>query len=230
MTVETATYISDLNASYPAPADPESEGANHMRLIKSVLKATFAGVVGAVTITTAQLNALAGISSASVTALSSIPTTVLTALSTTTQAAVQAALTAFGASGQITLPGGGTGGITSTTGGVAVTQGTAGFQLGTDGSFALLGQAPRFIANGQVLGSIPLGGIILWSGSPSAIPSGWSICNGANGTPNLAGTIIQAVAPGSAVNGASTIIANVNTSSTTVTFNVWELYYIMRLA
>ena len=78
--------------------------------------------------------------------------------------------------------------------------------------------------------SIPLGGIILWSGSPSAIPSGWSICNGANGTPNLAGTIIQAVAPGSAVNGASTIIANVNTSSTTVTFNVWELYYIMRLA
>jgi microcystin-dependent protein len=33
--------------------------------------------------------------------------------------------------------------------------------------------------------SIPTGGIILWSGAANAIPSGWALCNGANGTPNL---------------------------------------------
>lgn len=34
-------------------------------------------------------------------------------------------------------------------------------------------------------GTIPIGGIILWSGSPSAVPAGWALCNGYNGTPNL---------------------------------------------
>ena len=33
--------------------------------------------------------------------------------------------------------------------------------------------------------SIPSGGIILWSGAANAIPSGWLLCNGTNGTPNL---------------------------------------------
>lgn len=32
---------------------------------------------------------------------------------------------------------------------------------------------------------IPTGGIIMWSGSIESIPSGWALCNGANGTPNL---------------------------------------------
>jgi hypothetical protein len=32
---------------------------------------------------------------------------------------------------------------------------------------------------------IPSGGIIIWSGSSSAIPSGWYLCNGSNSTPDL---------------------------------------------
>jgi hypothetical protein len=32
---------------------------------------------------------------------------------------------------------------------------------------------------------IPSGGIIIWSGSAAAIPSGWYLCNGSNGTPDL---------------------------------------------
>ena len=32
---------------------------------------------------------------------------------------------------------------------------------------------------------IPTGGIILWSGSVGAIPTGWTLCNGSNGTPDL---------------------------------------------
>jgi microcystin-dependent protein len=31
----------------------------------------------------------------------------------------------------------------------------------------------------------PPGGIILWSGSLASVPSGWYLCNGANGTPDL---------------------------------------------
>jgi hypothetical protein len=32
---------------------------------------------------------------------------------------------------------------------------------------------------------IPSGGIIIWSGSVASIPSGWFLCNGSNGTPDL---------------------------------------------
>jgi len=32
---------------------------------------------------------------------------------------------------------------------------------------------------------IPSGVIVIWSGSAGAIPSGWNLCNGSNGTPDL---------------------------------------------
>ena len=56
MTVESATYISDLNSSYPAGTDAKSEGDNHIRLIKSTVKATFPNVNGAVSATDEELN------------------------------------------------------------------------------------------------------------------------------------------------------------------------------
>ena len=33
--------------------------------------------------------------------------------------------------------------------------------------------------------TVPAGGIIMWSGSTGSIPSGWFLCNGSNGTPDL---------------------------------------------
>lgn len=33
--------------------------------------------------------------------------------------------------------------------------------------------------------AFPTGGIIMWSGSVGSIPSGWALCDGANGTPDL---------------------------------------------
>ena len=33
--------------------------------------------------------------------------------------------------------------------------------------------------------AVPSGGIIMWSGSIASIPSGWLLCNGAGGTPDL---------------------------------------------
>ena len=34
-------------------------------------------------------------------------------------------------------------------------------------------------------GTIPIGGIIMWSGADNAVPSNWALCDGSNGTPNL---------------------------------------------
>lgn len=38
--------------------------------------------------------------------------------------------------------------------------------------------------------STPVGGIIMWSGAINAIPAGWKLCDGTDGTPNLSGRFI----------------------------------------
>jgi hypothetical protein len=38
--------------------------------------------------------------------------------------------------------------------------------------------------------SIPVGGIIMWSGTIASIPTNWRLCNGSNGTPNLTNRFI----------------------------------------
>jgi len=60
MPLETGTYISDLNASNPAGTDFLDKADDHMRLIKSTVKATFPNLTGAVTATQAELNILDG--------------------------------------------------------------------------------------------------------------------------------------------------------------------------
>ena len=90
MPLESATYISDLNSSNPLSTDSVSQSDDHIRLIKSAIKATFPNLTGPVTATQAALNA-----------------------------------------------------------------------------------------------PIPAGLIALWSGSIAAVPSGWALCNGSNGTPDL---------------------------------------------
>lgn len=55
--------------------------------------------------------------------------------------------------------------------------------------------------------NVPSGGIMMWSGTIASIPTGWALCNGANGTPDLTDKFIISVAsaaenPGTApVNG-----------------------------
>ena len=61
MGLETVTYISDLNSSNPVAGDPVNEGDDHIRLIKSTVKATFPSVSGAVTSTHTELNLLDGV-------------------------------------------------------------------------------------------------------------------------------------------------------------------------
>jgi microcystin-dependent protein len=62
-------------------------------------------------------------------------------------------------------------------------------------------------------GYIPVGGIIMWSGSIISIPSGWALCNGSNGTPNLQDRFIVGAGSGysvGATGGADSVTLTVN--------------------
>lgn len=56
MALESAIYINQLNAGNPGATDTVAQADDHLRLIKSVLKATFPNITGAVTATQADLN------------------------------------------------------------------------------------------------------------------------------------------------------------------------------
>jgi hypothetical protein len=67
MPIESATYISDLNASNPIGAtDPLSSADDHLRLLKSTIKASFPGITGAMNATQGQLNNLNSLAALSV--------------------------------------------------------------------------------------------------------------------------------------------------------------------
>jgi microcystin-dependent protein len=62
-------------------------------------------------------------------------------------------------------------------------------------------------------GTIPVGGIIMWSGSIASIPTGWALCNGSNGTPNLIDRFIVGAGSGynpGATGGAATVTLSVD--------------------
>jgi hypothetical protein len=68
------------------------------------------------------------------------------------------------------------------------------------------------------INSFPAGGIIMWSGAISAIPSGWNICDGTNGTPNLrdrfivgAGSTYAVGATGGSAN--ATLVSHTHTAT-----------------
>ena len=43
------------------------------------------------------------------------------------------------------------------------------------------------------ISSIKRGMIVIWSGAVANIPAGWSLCNGANGTPDLSERFVRCV-------------------------------------
>lgn len=64
MALESATYISDLVSTNPTGADSRATADDHIRLVKSTIKATFPNVAGAVSATHAQLSYVTGVTSA----------------------------------------------------------------------------------------------------------------------------------------------------------------------
>lgn len=49
--------------------------------------------------------------------------------------------------------------------------------------------------------SVPVGAIVLWSGSVDVLPSPWQLCDGTNGTPDLRNRFVKCVATGEASGG-----------------------------
>jgi hypothetical protein len=96
MPLESATYIDGLVTTNPAASDAISTADDHLRLIKSAIKATFPNINGPVTKTQAEINGLAPLASPTFTGTPAAPTAALntntTQLSTT--AFVQAAIAA----------------------------------------------------------------------------------------------------------------------------------------
>jgi microcystin-dependent protein len=74
-----------------------------------------------------------------------------------------------------------------------------------------LGGSATPIENEPIEG-VPGGAIIMWSGSIATIPSGWALCNGANGTPDLRNRFV--IGSSSDVSGVSnTSVTGANTKS-----------------
>ena len=61
MALETGTYVNSLNASNPASTDGLAQADDHIRLLKSTIKATLPNVTGAITATHTELNKMDGV-------------------------------------------------------------------------------------------------------------------------------------------------------------------------
>lgn len=72
MPTETATTINQLDATKPAGSEPLAEADDHLRLLKSTIKATFPNVTGATTVTHTALSALTAPAGARAVAVGSI--------------------------------------------------------------------------------------------------------------------------------------------------------------
>ena len=82
---------------------------------------------------------------------------------------------------------------------------------GTDWVEVNLGGSATPIEEKPIEG-VPSGAIIMWSGSIASIPSGWALCNGANGTPDLRNRFV--IGSSSDVSGVSnTSVTGANTKT-----------------
>ena len=68
---------------------------------------------------------------------------------------------------------------------------------GTDGINGVTGPTGP---GGPSAGAVPIGGIILWSGSVASIPAGWQLCDGTNLTPDLRDKFVVGAGSSYAVN------------------------------
>ena len=114
-----------------------------------------------------------------------------------------------------TLPvaNGGTGRSTLSAGAIVLGNGTG---IVNQLTGTAVGQIPQWTGSAWAAATppagMPSGGIIMWSGSIASIPSGWFLCNGSNGTPDLRDRFI--VGAGSSYGVGATGGANTVTLST----------------
>ena len=75
----------------------------------------------------------------------------------------------------------------STTANLGLTKPTVG---GSDSTWGNTLNANFDLLDTAINKAMPTGGIIMWSGTVATIPTGWALCDGTNGTPNLTGKFI----------------------------------------
>ena len=77
--------------------------------------------------------------------------------------------------------------------------------------------------------NVPSGGIIIWSGASSNIPSGYVLCNGLNGTPNLQNSFVVGTGNSFSDNNTGGFVnTGVVTSAGAVAPLYYALAYIMK--
>lgn len=122
--------------------------------------------------------------------------------------------------GTLAVARGGTGAATLTANNVILGNGTSAVQFvapSTSGNVLTSNGTTWTSAQGFVTGMI-----MLWSGSIASVPSGWALCNGANGTPDLrdrfivgAGNSYAVGATGGSAN--AIVVSHTHTASTNTT-------------
>jgi len=101
-------------------------------------------------------------------------------------------------------------GVIQSVGGDAPTE----LRLNPSGGRVVVGSG-GLLVDGPITGggSIPIGGIIMWSGATNAIPAGWRLCDGGGGTPDLRNRFVVGAGSSYGVNakgGKSSITLSVN--------------------
>ena len=100
-----------------------------------------------------------------------------------------------------------TGGNVSNVTGVGVTFNTAVLNNSVATTRNVTDKSTAIATTAFVHTVLPIGVIVMWGGQISAIPSGWQLCDGSNGTPNLRGQFIvgagSAYSPGDTGGAAS---------------------------
>jgi microcystin-dependent protein len=62
---------------------------------------------------------------------------------------------------------------------------SVGLNVGTGKTLMVAGVSIGALISNAINAALPIGAIMLWSGSAAAIPAGWALCNGTGGTPDL---------------------------------------------
>lgn len=73
--------------------------------------------------------------------------------------------------------------------------------LTVTGSMTVGGASIAAYVNALITTALPIGLIMLWSGSAAAIPAGWALCNGSGGTPDLRDRFVVGAGSSYAVGG-----------------------------
>lgn len=189
MAVDTATFVNQFDVAKPTGGDPKSEGDDNFRHIKTVMKATFPNVSGAVTATHTEINRLVGLTSAAAGVTSpTLASPVLTGTpiaptaaggTNTTQIATTQFVVSAGLSSSLPGQSGNAGKFVTTDGTSASWLGLQDLAAGAVGTYAF---ALNFSGPATISAGSSTSGSNLRAASVSAIPSLVSSGAGLTGT------------------------------------------------